>query len=83
MTTTMTVRLEPELKNRLDRLAQATQRSKSFLAAQALQEFVDLNEWQVAEVESAIREADNGDFAAPQAVASTLEKWGVGADLDG
>lgn len=83
MTTTMTVRLEPELKNRLDRLAQATQRSKSFLAAQALQEFVDLNEWQVAEVESAIREADNGDFASPQAVASTLEKWGVGADLDG
>ena len=29
MSTTMTIRLEPELKERLDQLAQATQRSKT------------------------------------------------------
>jgi len=80
MSTTMTVRVDPTLKSRLERLAQATHRSKSFLAAQALQEFVELNEWQVAEVAQAVREADAGDFAAPEKVRDTLNKWGVDAD---
>jgi len=47
MTTTMTIRLENELKDRLDQLADATQRSKSFLAAEAIRDFIELNEWQV------------------------------------
>ena len=38
--TTMTTRLEPELKSRLDRLAAATHRSKSFLASEAVREFI-------------------------------------------
>ncbi|MGJ7498650.1 CopG family ribbon-helix-helix protein, partial [Variovorax sp. RT4R15] len=36
MSTTMTVRLEDEVKDRLDVLAASTQRSKSFLAAEAI-----------------------------------------------
>ncbi len=79
MSTTMTIRLEPELKQRLDRLAKATHRSKSFLAAEALRDFVELNEWQVEEIKSALQEADNGDFASQQAVNKTLDKWGVDA----
>ena len=44
MSTTMSVRMEPELEQRPDRLAQATERSRSYLTAQAIREFVDLNE---------------------------------------
>ena len=79
MSTTMTVRLEPELKQRLEQLAQATERSKSFLAAQAIREFVDLNEWQIQETRNAIAEADQGDFASEDEVKEVLEKWGVDA----
>ena len=79
MSTTMTVRLEPELKQRLDRLADATQRSKSFLAAQAIREFVDLNEWQVQEIRNAIAEADQADFASDDQVRNVFGKWGVDA----
>jgi len=79
MSTTMTIRLEPELKQRLDRLAKATQRSKSFLAAEALRDFVELNEWQIEEIKAAIEEADDDDFASDQAVEKTLGKWGVDA----
>ena len=75
----MTVRLEPELKQRLEQLAQATERSKSFLAAQAIREFVDLNEWQVQEIRNAIAEADRGDFASEGEVKEVLGKWGVDA----
>ena len=79
MSTSMTIRLEPELKQRLDGLAEATQRSKSFLAAQAIREFVDLNEWQVQEIRRALVEADSDDFASDELVRDVLGKWGVDA----
>lgn len=77
MSATVTIRLEPELKQRLEQLAESMQRSKSFLAAQAIHDFVDLNEWQVQEIEQAIVEADRGEFASDQDVAAIFGKWGV------
>lgn len=77
MPTTMTNRLEPELKARLDQLAEATHRSRSFLAAEALREFIEINEWSIKEIKDAINEADNGDFASDKAVNKTFSKWGV------
>ena len=79
MSATMTIRLEPALKQRLEHLAEATQRSKSFLAAQAIREFVDLNEWQVQEIRNALVEADNEEFASDDLVSDVLGKWGVDA----
>ena len=79
MSTTMTIRLESELKARLDHLAEATCRSKSFLAAEAIREFIELNEWQIQEIKDAVNEADNGDFASDKALNKTLSKWDVDA----
>ena len=79
MSATMTIRLEPALKQRLDNLAEATQRSKSFLAAQAIREFVDLNEWQVQEIRNALAEADDEAFASDDLVREVFDKWGVDA----
>ena len=79
MSTTMTVRLGEDIKDRLDELAEATQRSKSFLAAEAIREYVELNEWQVAETKAALAEADDGDFASDKAVAALRRKWKVNA----
>ena len=79
MSTTMTIRLDDDLKKQLDRLAAVTQRSKSFLAAEAIREFIELNEWQVQEIQQAIKEADAGEFASESEVKQTFAKWGVGA----
>ncbi len=79
MTTTMTIRLEDEVKNRLDVLAEATQRSKSFLAAEAIKAYVESNEWQIAEIQTALIETDAGDFASDGDVADLALKWGVNA----
>jgi len=75
----MTVRLDDEVKNRLDRLAESTRRSKSFLAAEAIREFVENNEWQFDEIQAALKEADSGDFASDKEVAALAEKWKVNA----
>jgi len=39
--TTMTIRLDPQLKEKLGRLAGETRRSRSFLAAEAVKTYVD------------------------------------------
>lgn len=75
MSTTMTIRLDEDVKLRLDRLADATHRSKSFLAAEAIQAFVDSNEWQIDEILAALGEADAGDFATDEEVAALRRKW--------
>jgi len=58
MSTTVTIRLEDKVKDRVDRLAESPQRSKSFLAAEAIRGFVENNELQIAEVRAALKEAD-------------------------
>ena len=80
MSTTMTIRLDDDLKARLENLADATHRSKSFLATEAIRNFVELNEWQIHEIKAAIIDADKGDFASEDALTDTLKKWGVNAN---
>ncbi len=79
MSTTMTIRLDDDVKDRLDVLADATQRSKSFLAAEAIRAFVETNEWQIGEIRSALSEAEAGEFAADKEVAALAKKWKVNA----
>jgi predicted transcriptional regulator len=80
MTTTMTIRLESAVKQRLDRLSAATKRSKSFLAAEAIREYVSINEWQIQEIRAAIAEADAEDFASDAEVKAVMDKWDGHAD---
>ncbi len=77
---TMTIRLDADLKTRLDKLADATHRSKSYLAAEAVREYIELNEWQLQEILAAVTEADAGDFASEESVNAVFGKWGVNED---
>jgi RHH-type rel operon transcriptional repressor/antitoxin RelB len=79
MTTTMTIRLDHKLKQQLDQLAKATSRSKSFLAVEALRDFVEINQWQIQEITDALKEADDGDFASEAEVNKVSSKWSVNA----
>jgi len=79
MSTTMTVRLQKEVKQRLDDLADVTQRSKSFLAAEAIREYVENNEWQIREIKQALQEADAGDFASDKDIGAIAKKWKLNA----
>lgn len=74
-TSVLTVRIPEEIKAKLDKLAQATHRSKSFLAEEAIARYIDLEAWQIGEIEQAIQEADQGDFAPPSDLADLLKKY--------
>lgn len=71
----LTLRLDPSLKKKLDKLAEATQRSRSFLASEAIREFVSLNEWQISEIRKGIEEAERGEFATSAEVERVTKKW--------
>lgn len=60
MKNVMTIRIDQETRQRLDRMAQATARTRSFLVADAIQEYLSLNEWQVEAIQEGVRQADAG-----------------------
>lgn len=71
----ISMRLPDELTNQLDALATATGRTKSFLAGQAIRDYIDRESWQIAEITQAISEADRGEFASDEEVNAISEKW--------
>jgi len=58
--TSVTVRVDLSVKKRLEKLAKSTGRSRSFLAAQAIGEYLEVNEWQVNGIRQAIVSLDRG-----------------------
>ena len=70
----LTLRLDAKLKSQLDRLSKSMNRSRSFVAAQAIQEFVTVNEWQIGEIKKALVEADQGDFASDKEMQQTIRR---------
>ncbi len=75
----MTLRLDPGILRRLDELAQATDRSKAWLAAQAVKTYLDLNEWQIKAITEAAKRADRREakFVMDDEVDAWLATWGT------
>ena len=71
----LTLRLDPKLKKQLDRLSKTMSRSRSFVAAEAIREFVALNEWQIEEIKKGLAEADRGEFATEKEVDQVVRRW--------
>lgn len=74
--TTFTVRVDAVVKKRLEKLAKSTGRSRSFLAAEAIGEFVDVNEWQIAGIKRAMTLMDRGEGVAHEQVKEWVRSWG-------
>jgi RHH-type transcriptional regulator, rel operon repressor / antitoxin RelB len=57
----LTARINARLKAKLEALARSTKRSKSFLVAEAIAAYVELNEWQIGEIRAGLKELDSGE----------------------
>jgi predicted transcriptional regulator len=73
---TFTVRLDATAKKRLEKLAKSTGRSRSFLAAEAINEYLDVNEWQIAGIKRALASLDRGEGVSHQRVKAWVASWG-------
>ena len=71
----LTLRLDSALEEKLTDLARSMHRSRSFLAAEAIREYVAVSEWQIEETGKALKEADRGDFASHRDVQRIMGRW--------
>ena len=58
-TVTFTLRLPKPLKEGLARLSEATDRPQAYLCTQALQEYLEAQQWQVQAILAAVKKADS------------------------
>ena len=62
MTAAFTIRLDDEMLARLDALAADTDRSRNWIAAKAIESYIELNAWQIEQIKAGLAEADRGEF---------------------
>jgi predicted transcriptional regulator len=80
-TSTMTIRVPAKLKDRLDKLAAVTARSRSWLAAHALEVYVEDQEWQLAAIRKGNKEVREGRFITHEKTKRWLRSWGKKREL--
>jgi predicted transcriptional regulator len=73
--TAFTVRVPDALAEKLDQLAEKLDRSRAYVAAQAIADFVEREAWQLAEIEAGLAEADRGEFASTDEMAKVIGKY--------
>ena len=79
--TVLSVRIDAETKARLGRLSGSMKRSKSFLAAEAIEEFLAVQEWQIACIEKALASADSGKNISHEDVGSWIASLGTDDEI--
>ena len=67
-------RLKKQIKNDLATLSEATGRSQTFIVEEALQEYIDLNMWQISAINEGIKQANEGKFHSTEEILERLEK---------
>jgi predicted transcriptional regulator len=70
-----TVRLPDDVAKKLDKLAEKLDRSRSYVAARAISDFVTREAWQLADIEAGLREAERGEFVSDAEVAATIARF--------
>ena len=60
----ITLRIDSEKRIALDRLAQGFDCDRSYILNQAIDYYLQINQWQIAEIEQALLEAEAEDFVS-------------------
>jgi predicted transcriptional regulator len=54
------------MKVRVDRLAEATRRSRSFVIEEAIEHYLTINEWQIQSIQAGVTDLDNGQVVSQE-----------------
>jgi predicted transcriptional regulator len=78
---TLSIRLKPEIKRRLAKLAKASGRSSNFLISDALESYVADQERMLAEIRHADRQVKSGHYVRHEDMKAWLLSWGTDREL--
>ncbi len=74
-----TVRLDDDALSRVDDLAKAMNRPRNWVFQQAVERYLDYEQWFVEEIQAGRREVEDGKVATDAEVTERFKKWGVDA----
>jgi len=80
-TKTFSIRLKPEIKKRLARLAKASGRSSNFLISDAVESYVADHERMLAEIRQGDRQVKAGHYIRHEDMKAWLLSWGTDREL--
>jgi predicted transcriptional regulator len=78
---TLSIRLKPETKKRLAKLAKISGRSSNFLISDAVESYVADQERMLAEVRQADRQVKSGHYVKNEDMKAWLLSWGTEHEL--
>lgn len=78
-TEAFTVRADAAIVKRLDLLAAQLDRSRNYLVNMALEEFLDLQAWQIEKVQTGIAAAERGDFVPDEEMERLFSQYQAAA----
>ena len=77
---TLSLRIDFATKQRFDARAKQTNRSKSFLAAEAISAYVHREEWLLREIHAGIAGADAGRVISHDKMKKWMGSWGTSGE---
>lgn len=78
---TLSIRLKPEVKKRLAKLAKVSGRSSNFLISDAVESYVADQERMQGEIRQADRQVKSGHYVAHEDMKAWLLSWGTDREL--
>jgi len=78
---TLSIRVDETAKKRLQALAASTGRSSSYLAAEAIDNYLQLQEWQIAAIQDGIDSIEKHGTVPHREVMAWVESWGTESEL--
>ena len=83
MTQTVSIRLDDETLGKLDALTKATERSRAWLMAHAVEQYVQHETWQIEAIQNTLKKIRQGKakFASDEETAQWLQSWGSEQEL--
>jgi predicted transcriptional regulator len=72
---TVSFRLESDKVAALDALANSLDRDRTYLLNEAIQSYLDLQQWQVDEIRAGLADADAGRVVDHQKVRAMAARW--------
>ena len=68
------IRLPKTTKDRLQELADATGRTKAFLAQDAIEKYLELESWQIKSIQEGLKDVDEGKVVSYDNI---KKEWGL------
>jgi len=78
---TLSIRLKPETKKRLAKLAELSGRSSNFLISDAVESYVADQERLLGEIRQADRQVESGHYVGHEDMKAWLLSWGTDREL--